>query len=139
MFGRKQPSQPSRPAGNTRTPTFIAAGTQIQGDLKSQGSVRVDGVVIGSVLVDGDLEIAPGGRIEGEEVRARNVLVNGEVRAKVIADGKLTLTKRAHLEGDVIAKALDIEAGATFVGRSVTGEGKQLPSPSSKPAPAKED
>jgi len=129
MFGRKQSSQTSKPVGSARNPTFIAAGTQLQGDLKSQGTVRVDGVIIGSVLVDGDLEIAPGGRIEGEEVRARNILVNGEIRAKVIADGKLTLTKRAHLEGDVIAKALDIEAGATFVGRSVTGDGKQLPGP----------
>ncbi|WP_457637785.1 bactofilin family protein [Oceanithermus sp.] len=139
MFGRKQQTQPSKPAGNTRNPTFIAAGTQIQGDLKSQGTVRIDGIVIGSVLVDGDLEIAPGGRIEGEEVRARNILVNGEIRAKVVADGKLTLTKRAHLEGDVIAKALDIEAGATFVGRSVTGDGRQLPDPGKSPAKPKED
>jgi len=138
MFGRKQPPQSGKPAGSTRNPTFIASGTQIQGDLKSQGAVRIDGVVIGSVLIEGDLEIAPGGRIEGDEVRARNILVNGEVRAKVVAEGKLTLTKRAHLEGDVIAKALDIEAGATFVGRSVTGDGKQLPGPS-KTSGSKED
>jgi len=100
--------------------------------------VRIDGVVLGSVLVDGDLEVAPGGRIEGEEVRARNILVNGEIRAKVISEGKLTLTKRAHLEGDVVAKALDIEAGATFVGRSVTGDTKQLPEPA-KARKQKED
>jgi len=138
MFGRKQSSQPSKPAGGARNPTYIAAGTQILGDVKSQGTIRIDGTVIGSVLVDGDLEIAPGGRIEGEEVRARNILVNGEIRAKVVAEGKLTLTKRAHLEGDVIAKALDIEAGATFVGRSVTGDGKQLPGPAAA-TPPKED
>jgi len=138
MFSRKQPPQASKSISSSRTPTFIAAGTEVQGDLKSQGTVRIDGIVLGSVIVDGDLEIAPGGRVEGEEVRARNILVNGEVRAKVIADGKLTLTKRANLEGDVMAKALDIEAGATFVGRSITGDGKKLPSPPNE-ASAKED
>ncbi len=145
MFGRKPTPQPKK-SGPAQTPTFIAAGAQIHGDLKAKGPVRVDGVVLGSLLVDGDLEIAPGGRIEGEEVRARNILVNGEVRAKIIADGKLTLTKRAHVEGDVVAKALDIEAGATFVGRSITGDGKTLPQapapetpPKGKQPPAKED
>ncbi len=134
MFGRKPSPQPSKPSGS-QAPTFIASGTQVHGDLKSKGPVRVDGVVLGSVLIDGDLEIAPSGRIEGEEVRARNILVNGEIRAKVIADGKLTLTKRAKVEGDVVAKALDIEAGATFVGRSVTGEGKVLPPRQTSEAP----
>ncbi len=143
MFGRKSTPQP-RSGGSSQTLTFIASGAQIHGDLKAKGPVRVDGIIIGSLLVDGDLEIAPGGKIEGEEVRARNILVNGEVRAKIIADGKLTLTKRARLEGDVVAKALDIEAGAAFVGRSVTGDGKTLPpnahatTPKGKP-PAKED
>ncbi|ADR35917.1 MULTISPECIES: bactofilin family protein [Oceanithermus] len=145
MFGRKPSPQP-KPGGSSQAPTFVASGTQIHGDLKAKGPVRVDGVILGSLLIDGDLEIAPGGRIEGEEVRARNILVNGEVRAKIIADGKLTLTKRARVEGDVVAKALDIEAGATFVGRSVTGDGKQLPPtitsetpPKGKQPPAKED
>lgn len=136
MFGRKSSSQP-RAGGSSQTPTFVASGTQIDGNLKAKGPVRIDGVVLGSLLVDGDLEIAPGGRIEGEEVRARNVLVNGEVRARITADGKLTLTKRAHVEGDVMAKALDIEAGATFVGRSITGDGKQLPSKTASEAPAR--
>lgn len=143
MFGRKPTPQP-KTGGSSQTPTFIASGTQLHGDLKAKGPVRVDGVILGSLLVDGDLEIAPGGRIEGDEVRARNILVNGEVRAKIIADGKLTLTKRAHVEGDVVAKALDIEAGATFVGRSVTGDGKALPPTITsetppKGKPAKED
>ncbi|HGY09689.1 MAG TPA: polymer-forming cytoskeletal protein [Oceanithermus profundus] len=145
MFGRKPTPQP-KGSTSSQTPTFVAAGTQIHGDLKAKGPVRVDGVILGSMLIDGDLEIAPGGRVEGEEVRARNILVNGEVRAKIVADGKLTLTKRAHVEGDVVAKALDIEAGATFVGRSVTGDGKQLSPtitsetpPGGRTPPAKEE
>jgi len=102
--------------------TFIGPGTVVEGDLHAEGSVRIDGAVRGSLYVNGDLEVAATGRVEGKEVRARNVVVNGEVKARVIAEGKLILTKTGRLEGDVSAKALDIEAGAVFVGRSVTGE-----------------
>jgi len=107
-----------RPAGIT----FIGPGTVVEGNIRAEGGVRVDGTVKGSLHVDGDLEVAGTGRIEGEEVRARNVVINGEVRAKVFAEGKLVLTKTGRLEGDIHARALDIEAGAVFVGRSVTGE-----------------
>ncbi len=144
MFGRKQSPQP-KTGGASQVPTFIAPDTQLLGDLKAKGPVRVDGVILGSLFVEGDLEVAPSGRIEGDEVRARNILVNGEVRAKIVTEGKLILTKRAHVEGDVVAKALDIEAGATFVGRSVTGDGETLPptitseTPPGGEPPAKED
>ncbi|AEB11123.1 bactofilin family protein [Marinithermus hydrothermalis] len=114
---------------HTNALTYLGAGTEVQGTLKVEGNLRVDGTVLGTVVVAGDLEVAPTGRIEGDEVRARSILVNGEIRARVIAEGKLTLTRTARLEGDVIAHALDIEAGATFVGRSVTGEQRGLPEP----------
>ncbi len=119
MLARKRPSGI----------TFIGPGTLVEGNLHAQGGVRVDGTVRGSLFVEGDLEVAPTGRIEGEEVRARNVVINGEVRARVLAEGKLVLTKTGRLEGDVSAKALDIEAGAVFVGRSVTGDIPALEAP----------
>jgi len=109
--------------------TFIGPGTTVEGDLRAEGGVRVDGVVLGSLFLEGDLEVAPGGRVEGEEVRARNVVINGEVKARVHAEGKLVLTKSGRLEGDIHARALDIEAGAVFVGRSVTGEVPALEPP----------
>ena len=111
-----------RRRGRSAAITLIGPGTVVEGDLRAEGGVRVEGAVLGSVYTEGDLEVARTGRVEGREVRARNVLVNGTVRAKVVAAGKLVLTKTGRLEGDVSAKALDIEAGAVFVGRSVTGE-----------------
>ena len=119
MLARKRPSGI----------TFIAPGTLVEGMLQAQGGVRVDGTVRGSLYVEGDLEVAPTGRVEGEEIRARNVVINGEVKARILADGKLVLTKSGRLEGDISAKALDIEAGAVFIGRSVTGEVPALEAP----------
>ena len=104
--------------------TFISRGSEIRGDLKASGSLRIDGTVLGAVEVEGDLEVSPDGRIEGPTVRANNILVQGTVRGRVVAAGKLTLSKVARLEGDVQAGALDIAAGAVYLGHIETRDAR---------------
>ncbi|PZA05792.1 MULTISPECIES: polymer-forming cytoskeletal protein [unclassified Meiothermus] len=109
--------------------TYLGEGTELEGVLKARGSVRIDGRVQGTVVVEGDLEVGPKGEIKGELVQAVNIQIHGTVRSQVIAQEKLMLLKTARLEGDVCAKALDIEAGAAFIGHSHTGEPRALPQP----------
>jgi cytoskeletal protein CcmA (bactofilin family) len=98
------------------TLTYLAANSEIQGDLHVDGNLRVDGIVHGLVEVRGDMEISSTGLVEGPEVRARNLTVHGVVKAHVIVEGKLTLSRTARLEGDVLANGLDVEAGAYYTG-----------------------
>lgn len=114
---------------NAATLTYLGEGAEFEGVLKVRGQARIDGRVQGTVIVEGDLEVGPKGEIEGELVQAVNVQIHGTVRASVVAQEKLMLFKTAHLEGDIRAKALDIEAGAAFIGRSHTGEPRALPQP----------
>lgn len=107
--------------------TYLAANSEFQGNMHVEGNLRVDGVVHGTVEVRGDMEISSTGLVEGPEVRARNLLVHGVIKARVVAEGRLTLSKTARLEGDVVANALDIEAGAFYVGYIETGDAKMLP------------
>ena len=120
MFRRRQQSHS---AGSL---TYVGAGSQFQGDLRVDGNLRVDGVIYGDVFVTGDLEIAAEGRIEGLELQANNILVHGRVKARIAASGKLSLTRTAQIEGDVTAHALDIEAGAFYVGHITTTNPQQL-------------
>ncbi len=62
--------------------------------------------------------MAEGGVIEGPLVRAREVKIIGTVTANVEAEGKVEIWSKGRLEGDVSAASLDIEEGATFIGRS---------------------
>ena len=112
---------------NAAALTYISEGSEIEGNLKANGNARIDGKIKGSLIVEGDIEIGPNASIEGEQVKGNNILVQGQVNAQVVAGGKLHLTKSARLEGDVRAMALDVEAGAVFVGRSQTGEPRALP------------
>lgn len=120
LFGRQQQRTPSL--------TYLSATSELQGDLNVEGSLRVDGIVHGTVEVRGDMEISQTGLIEGPELRANNIIVHGVIKARVVALGRLTLTRTARLEGDVTANSLDIEAGAFYTGHIATTDVKPLPS-----------
>ena len=101
--------------------TYVHEGTIVRGSIEASGRVRVHGTVLGDVRVDGVLEVAEGGLVEGATIHAAEVRVLGTVRAAVTATRKVEIWKDGTLEGDVATAALDIEEGATFVGRSVMG------------------
>lgn len=105
--------------------TYIGAGSEVRGDLRAAGNLRIDGAIFGTVQVDGDLEVSSTGSVEGEQVSARNVLVHGRIKARVQAAEQLRIHGQGRVEGDVIAQSLDIEAGAHFIGYSRTGVEKE--------------
>jgi cytoskeletal protein CcmA (bactofilin family) len=117
MLGRKE-----------RTLTYLGPDTEVLGDFKAKGHVRIDGRVQGLVLVEGELEVGPTGRVEGERVEAKAVHIHGEVKADLVAE-KVSLSKTARFTGTLRAQALDVEAGAVFVGQSVAGEQRALEAP----------
>lgn len=127
-----------RPAKTTTEPprrepfTYVHRGTTIVGELRAEGRVRVHGTVLGAVTVKGVLEVAEAGVIEGSLVTADEVKVLGRVVADVHAGGKVEIWKGGRLIGDVKARALDIEEGAFFTGRSemVGEDGEAIAAPS---------
>lgn len=107
--------------------TYLSATSEFRGDLNVEGNLRVDGIVHGTVNVQGDVELSQTGLVEGPELRANNIIVHGVIKAKVVAEGRLTLSRTARLEGDVSAKSLDIEAGAFYTGHIETSDMEALP------------
>ncbi len=107
--------------------TYLSQKTEFEGTLHAEGMLRVDGIIHGTVDVQGDLEISATGLIEGPEVKATNLVVHGVLKARVLVTGKLTLSRTARLEGDVVAGALEIEAGAYYTGYIETRDAKTLP------------
>lgn len=101
--------------------TFISIGTELLGEIRASGNLRVDGTVRGNVHADGDIEVSAGGLIEGKSVTARNIIIHGRVKSTLISEGQIRIHSKGEVEGDVTAQSLDIESGASFVGYSHTG------------------
>lgn len=107
--------------------TYLSNKAEFDGTLHAEGMLRVDGIIHGTVDVQGDIEISATGLIEGPEVKGHNIVVQGVLKARVYAEGKLTLSRTARLEGDVVAGALEIEPGAYYTGYIETRDAKSLP------------
>ena len=91
--------------------SIISNGVKIEGNLLSEGNVRIDGVIYGNVSVNGNLTVGDGSEIQGE-VKAKNITMSGKVL------GKVKLEPKAVLKGDLITKFLVIDEGAYFEGYS---------------------
>lgn len=94
---------------------LIGSGTVIKGDVTSNGDIRIDGTLNGSVHSKGKLVVGPTGNIEGEIV-CQNADLSGIIKAQVNVSELLSIKATAKLTGDVITNKLAIEPGAVFSG-----------------------
>lgn len=98
----------------------ILIGTEIEGDMKSNGDIRIDGVVKGNVNISGKLVIGEKGKVEGEVICA-NATVSGLLKGRAEVKELLTLTETAVVKGDVITGKLAVEPGAELSGTCSMG------------------
>jgi len=95
---------------------IIGAGTVVEGKIRSQGSVRVDGKLIGEITASESLAIGTTGEIEGN-VTAKNVTVGGKVRGTINASEKIVFDGKSVIRGDIRATRLIIDEGSIFDGK----------------------
>ncbi|MBN1387140.1 MAG: polymer-forming cytoskeletal protein [Bacteroidales bacterium] len=122
------------------TINLISNGTEITGDIKSEGDIRIDGTLIGNLSTKGKVVIGNTGKVKGEVV-CKNSEVCGEVDGKINVSQLLTLKISSRINGDIITEKLSIEPGARFTGNCNMAEDneKQEPkSPSKQPFAKKE-
>jgi cytoskeletal protein CcmA (bactofilin family) len=139
MFSKKseaatRPAPINPMAGNSRngSSTFSVLGNDvaIQGDIKADADLHLDGKVEGDVvctsLVQGET-----GAIKGA-VKAETARLAGKLHGSIEAR-ELVILKTAQIEGDVHYETLTIEQGAQVDGRFAP---KGASAPAGKPQPA---
>ena len=104
----------------TTAVNMIGSGTVITGDIQSNGDIRVDGTLKGSVNTKGKVVLGKEGVIEGDVV-CNDADISGVIKAKISVSQLLSLKSTAKLNGDIIANKLSIEPGASFTGSCSMG------------------
>lgn len=129
---RKTPTTSAQqPSADT---SLIAAGTSIQGHVRFEGTLHLDGHVEGSVRAEDDsgavFTLSEHGSVEGE-IQVPNAVINGAVRGDIHACERLELAAQARIDGDVHYRVLEMAAGAQVNGRMVhqTESPRQLTGP----------
>jgi len=101
--------------------SLISVGAVIEGKLKTDGSVRVDGRLVGDVIAKSNAAVGPTGSIEGS-LTAKNVSLAGKVQGSIVANDKLILEAKCIMQGDIRAARLVVDEGAMFDGKcAMTG------------------
>lgn len=109
---------------------LIAAGTVFEGKIRTPGSIRIDGRIIGEITATQNISVGSSAEIDGN-VAAKNVTIGGKIKGLIVAQEKLVLEAKALVQGDIRAARLVIDEGAMFDGKCNMSDVK--PAPGSPP------
>jgi len=94
--------------------SLVGETLQIEGDIRSSGSVDISGLVNGNVFVS-NLIINEVGSVRGS-IEATSIEINGHVEGKVLAD-TIIIGSSAIVKGDIVFRnTLKTEEGADIDG-----------------------
>ena len=94
--------------------SHIGETMQLEGDLRTSGSIDVAGLINGNVFVS-EMTITETGSVRGT-VEATSIEINGHVEGKITADS-IIVGKTAVIKGDIFFKnTLKTEEGADIDG-----------------------
>ncbi len=113
--------------------SLIGPGMNIVGDLSTDGTVRVEGRIEGTVRAGKAVVIGKGGEVVGD-VLTQDAVIGGTVRGTVVAESRLELQATCDIEGQIRARSqhLQLEEGCRFNGQIQMldgGESLALPAP----------
>ena len=119
MFSNNKASKNG--VAQTASVNIIGAGTNIEGEVKSDGDIRIDGMIRGTVTSRAKVVIGSTGVVEGN-IYCENADVSGKVKGNVQVGELLFLKNKSRLDGDITTTKLVVEAGASFNGCCSMGQ-----------------
>lgn len=118
-------STPNRTYGATNTSAtasgfnaILDRGSEFEGKLTFEGTVRIDGKFKGDIFSESHMVIGESGRVEGAAT-VGSVSISGNFNGDIRAKTKVELHKGAIVKGDIYTPSLTIEDGVKFDGRAI--------------------
>tara|TARA_Y100000782_G_C10188982_1_gene269068 strand:+ start:9750 stop:10154 length:405 start_codon:yes stop_codon:yes gene_type:complete len=104
----------------------IAQGTKIQGDVVTEGDLRIDGELQGSIDCKGKLVIGNTGAIKGE-VKCQNANLAGSIEGTCVVTEMITVQSTGKFSGELVYGKMSVEPGAQLEGTfNIAGKLKDM-------------
>ncbi|GAC1418735.1 MAG: hypothetical protein NVS1B13_03510 [Flavisolibacter sp.] len=100
--------------------TLISSGTLLQGDVKSDNDLRIDGTIQGNVSSSAKIVVGPSGIVEGN-IQANGADITGKVIGNIAVKELLQLRSQSNVDGNIAAAKLQVDPAATFNGKCQMG------------------
>lgn len=95
---------------------ILDEGSHIKGELQFEDTFKVSGMITGSVVSSGDLEVYEPGVVDGD-IQVRHILISGTVRGTLRASERVEINSTGKVTADITTPTLVIKEGAFFEGR----------------------
>jgi cytoskeletal protein CcmA (bactofilin family) len=104
------------PASTGDLNALLGRGSEFEGKLTFEGTVRIDGKFTGTIVTNDVLVIGEGAKVSAE-VSCGTVIVHGEISGNVKARNAVELHHPARMKGNIETPSLMIEKGVIFEGQ----------------------
>lgn len=105
------------------SPTFVAEGVRLTGDLETPGPLVICGAVRGDGRVGGTLRMSVTGQWEGE-IHATAAVIAGRITGRLVVEHKLEIGATAVIRADIIAQSIAVAKGAIIDGAVTVTSGQ---------------
>jgi cytoskeletal protein CcmA (bactofilin family) len=134
MFGSNTKSEANKAKSNvgavassSHSLNSLVQGTVVEGTVKSESDIRIDGAIKGKLFCDAKVIIGPTGFVEGQ-IRCQNAVIEGKFEGIIEVAELLNIRETAKISGEVTTDKLIVQSGAIFNVTCSMGSGqKQKP------------
>jgi cytoskeletal protein CcmA (bactofilin family) len=115
MFGNNKNTEDSKTSASTSINSLntLVKGTVVEGALRCDSDLRVDGTIKGKLSCKSKVIIGPTGIVDGE-IRCENAVIEGKFKGKLNVSELLNIRDTADVEGDITTNKLLVQSGAKF-------------------------
>ncbi|NUM32657.1 MAG: polymer-forming cytoskeletal protein [Bacteroidetes bacterium] len=112
MFGKKENTLAFNPG---LVLNLVGEGTEITGNIISEGDIRIDGKVKGNVDTKSKMVLGTNGVIEGD-VTANSGDISGKIKGNITIAEALYLKASGSVDGNITTSKMIVESGGEFNG-----------------------
>ena len=129
-----EPTKGGAPA-NGNALSIIAAGTTINGDIDTDGVIRIEGRVEGAIRAARQVLVGRQGSVLGD-ISTREAVIGGKVEGTITATERLEVQSTSLIIGDINTRAIAVIEGGKINGSVRISDAKELPHVEHAPKPA---
>ncbi|MBI2403718.1 MAG: polymer-forming cytoskeletal protein [Gemmatimonadetes bacterium] len=101
--------------------SVIAPGMRVEGELVTDGVVKIEGTVVGTVRAGQQVLVAKGGIVEGD-IHTREAVLGGEVRGAILAHERVEVQATSVVHGDIGTQRIVVHEGGEVNGHLRMGD-----------------
>jgi cytoskeletal protein CcmA (bactofilin family) len=102
--------------GSSEVTTLLGRGSEFEGKLSFEGTVRIDGKLAGEIFTDDVLIIGEGAEVSAE-INVGAIVIEGTVHGNIHAKRSVEIRTPGRVRGNITTPSLFVEKGVIFDGQ----------------------